>query len=395
MAKWWMGLALLAMAIGSLPASAQPPSVPEPGGPAAMPEPIPVVAPPTGGPTPPQPAPSSGLTLPADLPNAWDHEKHEECPACYGSVGYLTLQRQRLGQGAAAVVDPGNGVHVGSPPPANAPLAADFDDIDMRLNHGVRTTFGYHWDHQALELGGFYLSQSSSATVIANRGRLDSFFNINGNFNNAPLGFEGDNGMWLQADLMRLRLQTALGSGEVNYRCWPLLETGWSGSLGVRYLDVYERFSFFTGDDDLTAPDPRRQSTYSTTTHNRIVAPQLGCEYNRAISCWLAFSATAKGAWGANFLDTDVHLKRGDGFMAPSGHRSETIFSHLYEMGFFLDFRLHEHARLRAGYNLLWVVDVAEAVGQLDFNLANQAGQRNNHGNIFYHGPSVELHFMF
>src|SRR5262249_43483777 len=131
--------------------------------------------------------------------------------------------------------------------------------------------------------------------------------NINGNFNNAPLGFEGNNGMWLQADVIRTRLQTAVGSAEVDYRCWPLLHTGWNVALGVRYLDLYERFSFYTGDDDLTVrdingrPNPRLEATYATTAHNRIVAPQLGFEYNRAFNCWLAFSATAKGAWGANF----------------------------------------------------------------------------------------------
>src|SRR5262249_32375912 len=207
--------------------------------------------------------------------------------------------------------------------------------IQMRWNNGVRATVGYHWDGQALELSGFYLSQNSSAKSYANPGMLDTFFNVGGNFAAAPLGFEGDNGLWLQADVIKLRLQTALGNAEANYRCWLGADADFSCLIGVRYLDLYERFSFYTGDDDLTVlgvngrPDPTKEATYFVTAHNQILAPQLGFEWNRAINCWLAFSMSAKGAWGANFLTVDVNLKRGDGFMGPHGGRSQTLFSHL------------------------------------------------------------------
>jgi len=142
-------------------------------------------------------------------------------------------------------------------------------------------------------------------------------------------------------------------------------------------------------------PDPRRQATYSVTAHNQFVAPQLGFEWNHALTCWLALSMSAKGAWGANFLTVDVNLKRGDGFAGPHNGRSQTLFSHLYETGFFLNFRVCENARLRAGYNLLWLVDVAEALGQFDYNLAHTSGRTKNNESIFYHGPSLEFQFMF
>jgi len=322
----------------------------------------------------------------------------------YGSFGYMGLERQRLGHGAAAVLDTASGgMHTGNLPPAGAPEAANFYDIQPRLNNGVRATLGYHWDGQAFELSGFYLSQNSAAKGYANAGSLDSFFNVGGDFTQAPLGFTGDNGgpLWLQADVIRLRLQTALGSAEANYRCWPGAEADFSWLIGVRYLDLYERFSFFTGNGDLTTlganglPDPTLQATYSVTAHNQFLAPQLGLEWNRAINCWLAFTMSAKGAWGANFLTVDVNLKRGDGFTGFHNGRSQTLFSHMYETGFFLDFKLMERARLRAGYNLLWVVDVAEALGQFDYDLTHTSGRTKNNETIFYHGPLVELHFLF
>jgi Putative beta barrel porin-7 (BBP7) len=406
MAKAWMSPALLTVVLTVAPAAGQEPYMPGQGNSDATANALPCLGSPTGG------LPSGGMdqfsanSLPSDLPNAWDMPKPK--PACpdppvlYGSLGYMGLLRQRLGHGAAAVIDNASGgVDTGNPPPPGAPLGPDFHDIHMRFNNGERVTLGFHCDGQAFELSGFYLSQNSSAKMFANPGSLDSFFNVGGNFNAAPLGFEGDNGLWLQADVMRLRLQTAMGSAEANYRCWPSADSSFSWLVGVRYLDLYERFSFYTGDDDLTVlgtnglPDPTKQATYSVTAHNQIVAPQLGFEWNRPINCWLAFTMSAKGAWGANFLTVDVNLKRGDGFQGPHNGRSQTLFSQLYETGFFLDFCLCEKARLRAGYDLMWVADVAEALGQFDYDLSHTSGRTKNNQTIFYQGPVVELHFLF
>jgi hypothetical protein len=396
-----MGVAVVGLGLAVSSAAAQNPQFPGHGNPDPTGDPLPSIGSASAG----APAGPTGQSipnsLPANLPNAFTTPP-PECGACYGSIGYMALQRQLLGHGAAAVLDTASGgIDTGNLPPAGAPEVANFHDVNMRWNQGGRVTIGYHCDCQAFELSGFYLSQSSSSKVYENPGRLDTFFNVNGNFAVAPLGFEGDNGMWLQADVIKLRLQTALGNAEANYRCWLSADSDLSWFLGIRYLDLYERFSFYTGDDDLTVrgvnglPDPTKQATYSVTAHNQLLAPQLGFEWNRAINCWLAFSMSAKGAWGANFLTVDVNLKRGDGFQGPHGGRSQTLFSQLYETGFFLDFRLKECARLRAGYDLMWVVDVAEALGQFDYNLTQTSGRTKNNQSIFYHGPLVELSFLF
>jgi hypothetical protein len=341
-------------------------------------------------------------SLPSNLPNAWDEKCAEPC-AVYMSVGYMAMMRQRPENQVAAVFDQlGGGFDSGAQTPPNSPIALNYHDIDPRMNHGVRAMIGYHWDTCAIEASGFYLAQSSSSRVAAVPNGLDTFFNVNGDVTTFPLGFEGNNGMWLQADVMRLNLKTALASGEVNWRWWLGECSNFSWSLGVRYLDLYERFSFYTGDDDLTViganglPDPTREATYSTTAHNHILAPQLGLEWNQACCCWLAFTLKAKGAWGINFLDVDTTLFRGDDFTAFHGHRTEYTFSMVYEAGLFFDISLWERGRLRVGYDVLWAVDVADAINQLNFNLADTAALGgNNHDSIFYHGPVVELHILF
>jgi hypothetical protein len=125
------------------------------------------------------------------------------------------------------------------------------------------------------------------------------------------------------------------------------------------------------------------------------MAPQLGLEWNLPINCWLAFSLKAKGAWGGDYQTVDTLLKRGDGFVGFTGERNDWRFSQIYELGIYADLSLRENIRLRAGYNFMWVVDVAPATGQVDYNLANQEGKTDDRGSIFFQGPTVELHILF
>jgi hypothetical protein len=337
-----------------------------------------------------EPPPDS---LSASTPNAWG----DECPCCgccgaYVYLGGMGLMRQRIGHGNLAVIDPGN-IDTGIPPPPGSMEAINFDNITPTFPGGGRATVGYHWEHEAFEVSGFYVGQATKSHVTDLPGQLDlPFFNI-------PLGFEGDNGLWLQADRVILSLQTALGSAEANYR-WDCDCSGcFTWIIGLRYIDLRERFSIYTGDDDLTVvpPDPFRQATYSVVTHNRIAAAQLGLEGKIAVVPCVGIGAVAKGGAGGNFTITDVSLTRGDGFEAPGSHRNHTIFSYFFEVGAWADFAFNEHVRLRAGYDLLWVLHVADAQQQVDFDLQtlSMGGRQKDTGNILYHGPTVELQFLF
>src|SRR5437879_1585047 len=71
MAKGWMGVGLLVLGLVNVPALAQaPPGMAEQG------------------------VPNS---LPGDLPNAFSPGPAPDPPSLYGSIGYLALERQRLG----------------------------------------------------------------------------------------------------------------------------------------------------------------------------------------------------------------------------------------------------------------------------------------------------------
>src|SRR5205085_1371479 len=88
--------------------------------------------------------------------------------------------------------------------------------------------------------------------------------------------------------------------------------------LGVRYFDQKERLSLLVDDqvgvthDTLGRGNPLFQADYSVQVHNRLVAPQLGFEWQKCCLKWMSVAAVAKGAWGVNFVDFDYRLRRGD-----------------------------------------------------------------------------------
>src|SRR5262249_4942030 len=145
--------------------------------------------------------------------------------------------------------------------------------------------------------------------------------------------------------------------------------------------------------------DLTRAANYRVETRNYIVAPQLGIEYG-----WCPFGEclpgvalgfTAKGAWGVNFIEYRNRLTRGDGIQAFNTSNNATAFAHLYEVGGWLDIALLEKLRLRGGYQAIWLLNIANVQDQVDLNFANVEGPRKSTGDIFLHGPFLELQFLF
>jgi hypothetical protein len=399
-----MGLALLAGWLGAAaPAWAQAP-IPEPlpCGPASDGTAMPVPGGAPLGPLSPQqapPGPCSDLVLPASIPGAFTDNPPDPETGCYFNLGGLMLQRGRMNHGPVAVIDRLNPTNLDNGQPILSPFKVteveNLHDVHPGLGGGIEGTWGYMWGGNALELTGYYIFDEGNSTIVNRPGRLDSFFF------NPPLGFEGDNGLWLQADQIRTTLHTALGNAEFNYRWSNEGVVSAEGIVGFRYTDLNERLSIFTDDDGLTIhdingfPDPTRQAVYRVLAHNHLVAGQLGFEAHANLLHWVSLSLMGKGAWGENFVDTHFALERGDGLVGRSVTRYDTTFSMVYEFGAYLDFWLIERVRLRAGYQFTWLVDFVPAGDQVNFNLATQGQGKINTNDIYYHGPMVELQLLF
>jgi hypothetical protein len=446
MAKWWLGLPLIALGwANSASAQAPPPygpmaplpmapagnapmpQMPPPGypglapgqqmlppgypglatGPGAVPPgALPPTIQPPGLPATPMPTldPGPPFSLPGDddlQGNAFSEgqgDAKKEPEGCvYFSTGFMGLMRQGLGHGVIASLDPGNGIDTGINPPPTAPTLLRFSDVSPDFNWGTKATIGYRCGCDAIEFTGYYLGLTTAAHEIADPGKIDLPFSAAAF--PSPLGFQGDNFLWLQADYVKIVQETRVANAEFNYRYSyaPGLEL----IAGVRYMDVQEHFSIATDDDGIVLsqfglpPDPFAQAIYTITTHNRIVAPQLGLAWECPLVSWLSISSEAKGAWGANFMSEDHLLLRGDGFLGPSSHIATTLFSQIYDVGLFANVTLGEHIRVKAGYQALWVVDVPVASNLVDFNPNDAKARQDYHGSIFFHGPSVEIMFSF
>lgn len=404
MKRWWIGVTLLAVC--SLPGMAwsQATTIPSPVGPARIPEPCPdYVAPPlVPGPLRPEIAPAGPgeqLSLPLNHTSAFQEETFPLEQAWWFNIGSQALTRTGWGSYPLFYTSPVSGpLDSGIVPTRLTPqrVVADANQIDLPLMWGVRGSIGYIYDgHYALELAGYTMFQQTNGYNLENPGRLNSyFFNI-------PLGFEGNNGLWRQADRIQLERTFRLSNAEVNYRYTSGGVTEPELIMGIRYMDMYDRFGIATGDDDIAFlnpsgyADPRRQATLTYTARNRIIAPQLGFEWVPVNAQIAMFGFNAKGAWGANFTELDGHLSRGDGFTGFDGSKSKVIFSQIYEINAFLDLCVLERMRVRAGYQAMWILNVADSQDQISFDLRDTYGKGSYNGTQFWHGPTMEMQFLF
>src|SRR5262249_32921099 len=220
-------------------------------------------------------------------------------------------------------------------------------------------------------------------------------------FINPPLGFEGDNGLWLQADRIRLTEETALGSAEINIRTFSKIETGIEPMIGFRYINFQERFSFLTDDDNLSFPgrfglgDPTRVATYSVRVKNNLLAPQVGGEYQKSIIKGVAVGFYGKAALGVDIADITHTLTRGDGTLGFKGFRQRYNFSQVFEIGAFLDVYWLERLRVRAGYTALWLTHVPQAGHPDASHPPTPQARQHNPGMLSSRGPPAGLRFLF
>ncbi len=403
MNRWWMGVTLLA--VGWLPhlAWGQATVLPSPVGAARIPEPDPEYVPPPliQGPLRPElapPGPSDELSLPMNHASAFQEETFPLEEAWWFNIGAMGLTRNGWGSLPLFYADPTTFLDTGTVPNRVTPInfVVDANNLPRPWLVGVRGSLGFIYSgHYAVELAGFTMFEDTVQLHRNLQGRLNSFFV------NPPIGLEGNNGMWLQADRVAVQRSTRMNNAEISYRYTSGAVREPELIVGFRYYELIEQFGIYTGDDDLTfvnsqfLPDSRRQASLSYQARNRLLAPQLGFEWAPIQNKVFMLGVNMKGAWGVNFTEIDSTLTRGDGFQGFHGSRSKAVFSHVYEIGAFLDVCPLERLRVRAGYQAMWILGIADVQDQVDFNLRATSGSQDYTGSQFWHGPMCELQFLF
>jgi hypothetical protein len=398
----WLGLSLAVQAQQEIPSPVGAARMIEPLG--YCPKPQPSLIP---GPVTPEMAPVGPpdcLNLPAHHSSAFQCENY--CPECafYFSAGTVGLQRYELPRKNIAFIEAGLPLDVTTvpSPPVRNQLAFDLSNLHPDMHFGEKFTVGYLDGCQAIELSAYFLSPQTRSKTITDAGLLLVPFNTPAQ--GIPLGFEGNNGLWLNADKVKTYYSNQIINAEANYRLWNSAINRIELILGFRYLDLQETVGIFTNDEFFRVnifgqSDPKRAATYTTTARNNFATFQFGGEYSVPFPAktfgWLWFTGEGKAALGPNFIQRDFRLFRGDGFQGFHASKDDTNFGQIYELGLYLDLHILERFRIRAGYQTLWLVGLSDAGYQINYDLLHPTSKSVGYRSEFYHGPTFELQFLF
>lgn len=434
MVKRWIYVALVSLGLAA-PVAAQPPMPMQPQGPGPAPGMGPMMPP--GGPmmTPgamPQPGPGGGPAknfaadakniqppgfcpspeLAVDAPDdcafgtppapqccAFDEIGKDPCCSRFiVGIGGIGLQRQPLGNRPLGFLDPGINIggttvfaDTGTLPPAGSLAVINTNNVSPTMRFGPRAFVQWRTDDYALELCGFALEEQENYQTTVLPGRLTLGFA----YFPTPVGFTPNNGLFAQADRVSLVFQNTMYNGEANVRIPGNKYFEWI--VGARYLQYQEQLGVLVEDDRFTTGVIDRNTTayYTERVRSRIAGPQIGFETEQGLTSWVAVGLIGKAMLGANFVDADTTLLRGDGFYGPGHHRATTILSQVYELNAHIDFAFSDHVRIRAGYQGVWLVNTPTAADQVNFNLGSPGAIFNPNGSTFFHGPQLELHIAF
>jgi hypothetical protein len=363
--------------------------------------------------------PPSALSLPASHTGAFQTENYPIETSAYLHFGALALQRQRLSKLPLVYNDNQNQqLDTGIPPIGDVPLLFSMRDLNPGMNTGAVATLGFLWGNQSFEVSGFYIPEYVQRATFESQGSLFVPFNVGGGFetqngriflpqesaDNLILGFEGNLGIFNQADYVQVRFKNELANIEANYRIWNGGISSTDLLMGVRYFRAVERIEIFGNDDFLIRnvlnnSDPNRAATYSSTVRNNLVAFQLGGEFSTPCPVpylnFMHFTATGKAAMGANCIERTQKLERADGFVGIDQTTTAVRLGGILETAGYVDFHFLERMRLRAGYVGMWTMGMTSAASQIEFDLASQGRRSSERSTIFYHGPQLELQFLF
>ncbi|HMP02313.1 MAG TPA: BBP7 family outer membrane beta-barrel protein [Gemmatales bacterium] len=314
------------------------------------------------------------------------------CNQFFVSFGWRMMQRGGFNERPFIVLDPAS-FDRGGPPIPGSPSLFDLNDVPMPFNHGFQAAIGFFDDCNLLwTFEGFYVPNRGTARVVENTSRLTSFFY------NAPLGFEGSDGfLWGNADVMAMTYRNNLANAEVNVRYMKDYKDGFNFVFlaGLRYFDIYERFDYLTGDEQVRFnPDPETIANLSWRTQNRLAGGQLGFGFNTMLTSWFGVSWDSKVGVFANTITAKNTLTRGDGFQAFDESIQFVKTTSLYDTSLYFTIQ-NGMFRLKGGYNMMWIVGTSKADNQVDFDLATQPTRLDSLGTMFFHGPSVMLEIIF
>lgn len=282
-----------------------------------------------------------------------DIEMCECCPPIwYASVGAVILQRSRPAPGIVVATNPG-GAEI-----SNA------DDFDFAWSAGVDVTLARRLGNgDILEARFFQVDSNDTNTFVTPSGFIGA-------------GFTGPGGTNFAGEYI-----TRLYSTELNYR------RAWSDQLtilgGFRMLEV---------NDDMIYRLNGNVATGQYEYNNYLYGAQIGADLaltDRANPFQL--NVVGKAGYYGNFVAGGIFEFQANNFIG-SFTGQETFSAFVGEVGISGAYQITSCLAVRAGYQLLWVNNVALGSDAAARSLLNPSLLNNvETGDLFYHGATIAV----
>lgn len=231
----------------------------------------------------------------------------------------------------------------------------------------------------------------------------------------------GQSALWFDGEFMVADYDYNVFGADLLFEKY-LSEWTWSdwklwGICGVKYVAMDEGFTFTfadiapTGDiggtgraarspfDRFAAnnppntffPNPRAQPSIETvaitnvSVDNDIIGPSLGIHAVRPFCGIFEVDMVGRGSWGANFMQRDSYLLRGDGILGFERSRNSALSSGILECQLGMNIVPWNGCKLRVGWEAMWMTSVGTAISNINYNL-DVDSRPNNNDNALWHG---------
>ncbi len=246
-------------------------------------------------------------------------------------------------------------------------------------NGGLRVTYGAKND----SLRGRELTYMGLLPIEESVTRTDSGGRISARFG----GFDGFTGAETSAFRNAVE-QSELKETELHTLEYNAVTYGWDvikSFAGLRYIyvdDLYQINSVNTLGEI---------GNFEMSTVNNLIGPHIGGEIFYDVGYRLSYSLMTKAGAYINFNKIDTRLTN-DGSNFINGEDTNVGFSTSLEASILAHYQLSQTARLRVGYNVLWLGEVASVADNFNPLLSpTAASQTNDSDDMLFHGLSFGL----
>jgi len=263
-------------------------------------------------------------------------------------------------------------------------VGTDFGGVyNYDWNFGTQVTMGTRTDplygHEIVYFGLFQLDAGN--TAFSPTGAIDARFNPTGG-----LGF-GQTYAFFDGEEATQTASSRLHSFQLNRTRlgWDVVQS----HLGLRYIWFEDEYQLQSrnvfGESGRLALDAR----------NQLIGPEVGVKLFYDVGRRISFSSHWKLGGYLNAYRTSTLLEN-DGVRELSNSDSGTGFSASFDLGANVHVHLTQRMRLRGGYGILWLWDVASVTGNFPSTLTPSSGTSTNDSeSAIFHGANVGLEYYW